>query len=129
MPTPKTHLIEVRVKTIKHQKVCKVSRASVVIKSGDRIRFRNRTTDKIHVQVSHDVFHASVVVVSGGGITFAQVPHHRLFGKSMFTIPAGHDTTLRPTKPHPGLYPYAVFCDQQRKFCTGSSMPIIIVPK
>ncbi|HVP06392.1 MAG TPA: hypothetical protein VMS71_01020 [Candidatus Acidoferrum sp.] len=27
-----------------------------------------------------------------------------------------------------GIYPFAVFCYGQKTFCTGSSMPIIIVP-
>lgn len=28
-----------------------------------------------------------------------------------------------------GIYPYAVFCYDKKEFCTGSSMPIIIVPR
>ena len=28
-----------------------------------------------------------------------------------------------------GIYPYAVFCYERKAFCTGSSMPIIIVPR
>ena len=29
----------------------------------------------------------------------------------------------------PGKYPYAAFCYEKKAFCTGSSMPIIIVPR
>ena len=34
-----------------------------------------------------------------------------------------------PKKTPMGIYPYAVFCYEKKAFCTGSSMPIIIVPR
>lgn len=101
----KTHLVEVKAPS--GRTACKVSRAFVVIKSRDRIKFRNRTTGKVHVQVSDD----------------------RLFDNPMFTILPGQEITLATRTLHRGVYPYAVFCEQKARFCTGLSMPIIIVPK
>ena len=127
MPKPRTHLIEVKVP--RGRTVCKVSRAVVVVKSGDWIKFRNRTTGRVYVQVSDDVFRASAAVLSGGRIKFHQGPNYRLFDKPEFMMPPGRDETLRVRKVHCGVYPYAVYCVQRSRFGTGSSMPIIIVPR
>lgn len=105
MPKAKRKLWEVKISSGKT--TCKVSRSFVEVQTGDRIRFRNRTAGKIHVQVSEN----------------------RLFGNSMFTIQPNHDKTVITHKVGRGVYPYAVFCEHKARFCIGSSMPIIIVPR
>jgi len=105
MPKLKKRLTEVRITS--GAIACKVSCPFVVVQSGDRIKFRNQTAGKVHIQVSDD----------------------RLFVRPMFTISARHDKTLIVRKTHRGVYPYAVFCHHRARFCTGSSMPIIIVPR
>ena len=105
MPKAKRNLSEVKISSSKT--TCKVSRPFVVVQTGDRIRFRNRTAGKIHVQVSEN----------------------RLFASSMFSILPSHEKTVVARKVHRGVYPYAVFCEHKARFCIGSSMPIIIVPR
>ena len=86
---------------------CKVSRAFVLTRPGGRIWFANRTGADIHVHISEK----------------------RLCGDDRFTIAKGQEKSILIRKVQRGFYPYAVFCDCCGKFCTGSSMPIIIIPK
>lgn len=85
---------------------CKVSRAYVLARPGGRIRFANRTGGDVHVHMSE----------------------RRLCDDDRFTIERGGTKSVMIRKVQRGLYPYAVFCDCCGKFCTGSSMPIIIIP-
>ena len=105
MPKSKKHLVEVKITSGKT--ACKVSRAFVIALPGDKIKFRNSTKAKIYVHASDD----------------------RLFVRPMFTISPGHEMTKVIGKVHRGIYPYAVFCEHKARFCIGSSMPIIIVPR
>jgi len=105
MPKSKKHVTEVKITSGKA--ACKVSSEFVVAKAGDRIMFRNQTGGKVHIHVSDD----------------------RLFKRPMFTVPPGHQETQVVRKTPRGIYPYAVFCEHSKRFCTGSSMPIIIVPR
>lgn len=86
---------------------CTVSRPSIVAKSGDRVRFHNGCRDTIYIQVSHE----------------------KLFAPPQFKVSAGQDRVVRVRKVLRGVYPYAVFCRKNARFCVGSSMPIIIVPR
>jgi hypothetical protein len=105
MPKLKHHLTEVKITSGKT--ICKVSRAFVVALPGDKIKFRNGTKAKVHVHVSDD----------------------KLFVSPMFAILPGHEKTWVVQKVRRGVYPYAVFSEQKARFCIGSSMPIIIVPR
>jgi len=105
MPELTKRLTEVRITCGKTS--CKVSEAFVLALPGDRIRFVNQTAADAHVHVSEE----------------------NLFDDARFTISAGRVKTMMVREVQRGFYPYAVFCDCKGKFCTGSSMPIIIIPR
>ena len=99
----KLHLVSIS----SGKKGCKVSRPFLVTTPGDRVRFQNKTKGKVYLHISED----------------------KLFVKAMFTIVSGMTLTQTTRRVNRGVYPYAVFCEEKAKFCTGSSMPIIIVPR
>ena len=105
MPKQKSHLIKVQINSV--NKRCKVSREFILVQPGDRVSFRNQTSDDAHIHVSED----------------------KLFKNPQFRIVPGGEKTVEVRKVQCGIYPYAVYCDCSRKFCTGSSMPIIIIPR
>lgn len=86
---------------------CKVSHEFMVVLPGRQVRFVNRTEEEVLIHVSED----------------------GLFKSPRFNILPGEDTTLTVGEVQRGIYPYAVFCKCNGEFCTGSSMPIIIVPR
>jgi len=86
---------------------CKVSRAFVISLPGKTVRFVNQTKKDVFIHVSHD----------------------KVFKTSRFSLTPGQDKTLTVRRVQRGIYPFAVFCKCNGEFCTGSSMPIIIVPR
>ncbi|MEW5796986.1 MAG: hypothetical protein AB1772_11580 [Candidatus Zixiibacteriota bacterium] len=105
MPKRKSKLEKVRITS--GLTSCKVSPGFVIAVPGDRIKFCNRTSGVVYVHVSDD----------------------KLFDEPRFKIAAGRDRTQKVKGVERGIYPYAVFCAANRAFGTGSSMPIIIVPR
>ncbi len=99
----KLHLVSIS----SGKKGCKVSRPFLVTSVGDKVRFQNKTKGKVYLHMSED----------------------DIFRKAMFTIVRGMSLTQTTRRVNRGVYPYAVFCEEKAKFCTGSSMPIIIVPR
>ncbi len=81
---------------------CKVHPSKVKVKAGGTLTFHKAAMGTVYVQVFQ----------IGRAFKFTKKTHK-------FRVPKG-------TKP--GHYPYAVFCYKHAAFCTGSSMPIIIVP-
>jgi len=86
---------------------CGVSRPLILVKTGDWVKFYNPTPDWIYIQFSDN----------------------SLFPARPFKIASGRHKTLRVRRARRGIYPYAVFCAHHSRFCTASSMPIIIVPR
>lgn len=105
MPELTKRLTEVRITCGKLS--CKVSPPFVLAHVGSRIRFVNRTAADVHVHISEE----------------------KLCVDDRFTIAAGRAKSILIRKVQRGIYPYAVYCDCCGRFCTGSSMPIIIIPK
>ncbi len=105
MPKSKKHVVEVKITSGKT--ACKVSREFVIALPGDKIKFHNSTKAKVYVYVSND----------------------DLFHDPMFKIPKGGYVVKLVRKVQRGIYPYAVYCEEKTRFCSGSSMPIIILPK
>jgi hypothetical protein len=105
MKKSKSRTMEVRITCGK--KSCKVSSDYIVVEQGKSVKFRNLTKDVVHIQVSDDA----------------------LFKFPIFTIAKGKNESQVVRNVRRGIYPYAVFCVENGKFCTGSSMPIIIVPR
>ncbi|MCM2273089.1 MAG: hypothetical protein NDJ18_11110 [candidate division Zixibacteria bacterium] len=89
------------------KKGCKVSRPFLVTNPGDKVKFQNKTKGKVYLHISED----------------------KIFKKGMFSVAKGKTLTQVTRRVNRGVYPYAVFCEEKAKFCTGSSMPIIIVPR
>ncbi len=104
MPVLTKPLTEVKITCGKTS--CKVSRAFVLAQPSRKIRFANQTGADVHVHVSEE----------------------NLCNPEQFTIAAGRAKTIVVGKVQRGFYPYAVFCECCGKFCSGSSMPIIIIP-
>ena len=105
MPKAKKRLHIVRISSGK--KGCKVSQPFLVTNPGDKVRFQNKTKGKVYLHMSED----------------------DIFKKAMFKIAPAMTLTQTTRRVNRGVYPYAVFCAEKEKFCTGSSMPIIIVPR
>ncbi len=85
---------------------CRVSEPFVVVSQTQKVKFQNGTKGRVHVHISDDA----------------------LFKKAIFMLPKGAAITQPVRSVARGVYPYAVFCEENHDFCTGSSMPIIIVP-
>ena len=82
---------------------CKIHPSVIIVRPGQTIEFDKSAVGKVYVQVS-----------GIGGL---------------FDFKAKKYSLTIPKKTRMGLYPYAVFCYKSKTFCTGSSMPIIIVPR
>jgi hypothetical protein len=85
---------------------CSVSQPFVVVQQSQGVKFQNGSKGKVHVHVSDD----------------------GLFSEPVFSLDKGKDKTQVVRSVPRGIYPYAVYCEENDGFCTGSSMPIIIVP-
>ena len=105
MPKHKKHTAVVKIANVKG--VCKATHGFVVAQYGDKIKFHNGTKGRVHVHISDD----------------------HLLKHPMFTILPGKDRTEPVQRVCRGIYPYAVFCEDKKRFCIGGSMPIIIVPR
>lgn len=96
---------------------CSVDPGVVVAMPGCRIRFENLTSDEVHIQGSAQ----ELFVKTGRGRRGLRRPGFKLAPRTSLTLAVGR---LKR-----GAYPYAVFCECTAKYCTGGSMPIIIVPR
>ena len=82
---------------------CKVHPSVILVHPDQKIVFHKAAAGTVYVQVSE----------IGRAFKFKKQKH-----------------SLRiPRKTRMGIFPYAVFCYKSKAFCTGSSMPIIIVPR
>ena len=96
---------------------CSVDPGVMVAMPGCRIKFVNLTSDEVHIQGSaRELF---VKPVRG----------YRGVGGHGFKVRPRANVTLAVGRLKRGVYPYAVFCECTSKYCTGGSMPIIIVPR
>jgi len=84
---------------------CKIKPSVIRARRGDTIQFNKAASSTVYFQVSR----------IGTGFSAKKKTTKR-----NFTI---------PSTAQPGKHPYAVFCYERKAFCTGSSMPIIIVPR
>ncbi len=84
---------------------CKVKPGIIVVNPGQTIVFTKAIPGAIYVQVS-------------GMRCKATIKKNAVVGE----LKIAASTRV-------GIYPYAVFCYERKAFCTGSSMPIIIVPR
>jgi len=84
---------------------CRIRPSVVKVHPGDSIKFHKPKAATIYFQFS--------------GV-----------GRSFKAKPESKSIKLKIAKSsRPGKYPYAAFCYEKKAFCTGSSMPIIIVPR
>ena len=84
---------------------CKVKPSVIIAKPGQTVRFEKTAGETVYVQASEIGNQFDIKKLSTRG-------HLKV-----------------PRKTPMGIYPYAVFCYEKKSFCTGSSMPIIIVPR
>ncbi len=96
---------------------CKVAPGVIVAMPGCRVRFENSSSGAIHVQGSTPELFVEVSSLK------------RKLKPFGFSIDPGRHKTLKIGTLKRGAYPYAVFCEAHSRYCVGSSMPIIIVPK
>ena len=100
MPAPKKAKLSV---TIAHKKgECHIHPSVVVVPAGRTVTFKKSIPGTVYVQVS-------------------RIGRPFKFKKNTRVLKIPRSTRM-------GIYPYAVFCYDRKDFCTGSSMPIIIVP-
>jgi plastocyanin len=102
-PRRKPRKLTVRIICGGHQ--CKVTPSVMIVKPGQTVRFEKVAGETVHIQVSE---------------IGRQFDIEKLETRGHLTV---------PKKTPMGIYPYAVFCYEEKSFCTGSSMPIIIVPR
>jgi hypothetical protein len=82
---------------------CKVHPSAAIAQPGGTVVFKKAAADTVYIQVSK-------------------------IGRR-FKITSERTYQLKiPKTTRAGIYPYAAFCYEKAEFCTGSSMPIIIVP-
>lgn len=96
---------------------CSVDPGVVVAMPGCHIKFENLSTDDVYIQGSA----GELFLKKGSGRRNFQLPSYKIRPLASATFAVGR---LKR-----GIYPYAVFCNCTMKFCTGGSMPIIIVPR
>ena len=93
----------VHIKLVKGR--CRIKPSKVIVHRGGTVEFDKKVSGPVYVQV-YDI-----------GRSFSIKKKAK---KGSFKV-------AKSTKP--GVHPYAVFCYDEKAFCTGSSMPIIIVPR
>lgn len=93
----------VRVRISCTDRHCRVYPRVSLVHPGQTVAFAKPGAETVFIQVS------------GIGKPFRSAGKQ----KCQFKVPKGTPV---------GIYPYAVFCYETAAYCTGSSMPIIIVP-
>ncbi|PWB74346.1 hypothetical protein C3F09_04070 [candidate division GN15 bacterium] len=102
MPAKKTKTVKVQIKVVDGH--CKADPGIVLVRPGETIEFEKKLPGLVFIQISG------------------------MWRKPAFTKKKNTARFTLPVSTKVGCYPYAVFCDDNKEFCTGSSMPIIIVP-
>jgi len=103
MPKKKPSTVKVRI--VREDGQCKVKPSMITVQPGQTVEFHKKVDATVYVQVSE-------------------------IGQTFKIKRSESDGSLTvPKKTRMGIYPYAIFCYEKKAFCTGSSMPIIIVPR
>ncbi len=102
MPEKKVKKTKVEIRLVDGH--CKAVPGVILVDPGGVIQFDKKVTGSVYIQLS--------------GIKRRLAITAKMKSNKM-TIPVSTGV---------GVYPYAVFCYDMKRFCTGSSMPIIIVP-